>query len=43
MSAHAADGVYVLLADGATARIGPAEPDDLGAVQQMHEAMSPGQ
>jgi acyl-CoA synthetase (NDP forming)/GNAT superfamily N-acetyltransferase len=40
MSTHAADGVYVLLADGATARIRPAGPDDLVAVQQMHEAMS---
>jgi acyl-CoA synthetase (NDP forming)/GNAT superfamily N-acetyltransferase len=40
MSAYAADGVYALLADGATARIRPAGPDDLGVVQQMHEAMS---
>jgi len=40
MSEYAADGVYALLADGSTACIRPAGPDDLGAVQQMHEAMS---
>jgi acyl-CoA synthetase (NDP forming)/GNAT superfamily N-acetyltransferase len=38
--AHVTESVYALLADGATVRIGPPRPDDLGAVQQMHEAMS---
>src|SRR5262249_30965719 len=33
--------VYALLADGTTVEIRPAGPDDLDAVQAMHEAMSP--
>jgi len=35
-----AAGTYALLADGVTVQIRPAEPDDLDAVRQMHEAMS---
>ena len=34
-------GVFALLADGATAEIRGATPDDLDAVRGMHEAMSP--
>ncbi len=34
-------GVYALLTDGTTAEIRPAVPDDMAAVQAMHEAMSP--
>src|ERR1022692_974077 len=37
----AAPGVFALLADGATAEIRGATPDDLDAVRGMHEAMSP--
>jgi acyl-CoA synthetase (NDP forming)/GNAT superfamily N-acetyltransferase len=33
--------VYALLADGTTVEIRPTGPDDFGAVQAMHEAMSP--
>jgi len=33
-------GVYALLADGSTARSGPAAPGDFAAVKAMHEAMS---
>ena len=33
--------VYALLADGTTAEIRPAGPDDFGAVKAMHEALSP--
>jgi acyl-CoA synthetase (NDP forming)/GNAT superfamily N-acetyltransferase len=33
--------VYALLADGTTAQIRPAGPDDFGAVKAMHEALSP--
>ncbi len=40
MSSQAA-GAYALLADGVTVQIRPAEPGDLDAVRQMHEAMSP--
>ena len=40
MSIQAA-GAYALLADGVTVQIRPAEPGDLDAVRQMHEAMSP--
>jgi acyl-CoA synthetase (NDP forming)/GNAT superfamily N-acetyltransferase len=36
-----APGVFALLADGATAEIRDATPDDLDAVRGMHEAMSP--
>jgi GNAT superfamily N-acetyltransferase len=36
----AAAGVFALLADGATAEIRAAIPDDLDAVRGMHEAMS---
>jgi len=32
---------YALLSDGATVLVRPAAPDDLAAVQAMHEAMSP--
>jgi len=34
-------GVFALLADGATAEIRAATPDDLDAVRGMHQAMSP--
>src|SRR6266567_6746198 len=37
----AASGVFALLADGTTAEIRPATPDDIDAVKSMHEAMSP--
>jgi len=37
---HAGSSVYALLADGCTAEIRPAGPQDTGAVQEMHEAMS---
>jgi acyl-CoA synthetase (NDP forming)/GNAT superfamily N-acetyltransferase len=33
--------VYALLTDGATAELRPAGPEDMAAVQAMHEAMSP--
>jgi hypothetical protein len=33
--------VYALLADGTTAVIRPARPDDFDAVLAMHEAMAP--
>jgi acyl-CoA synthetase (NDP forming)/GNAT superfamily N-acetyltransferase len=39
--AQAAGSVYALLADGTTAEIRPATPDDFDAVKAMHEAMSP--
>jgi GNAT superfamily N-acetyltransferase len=35
-----AAGVFALLADGTTAEIGAAGPDDVAAVRGMHEAMS---
>jgi acyl-CoA synthetase (NDP forming)/GNAT superfamily N-acetyltransferase len=38
---EAARSVYALLADGTTAEIRPAAPDDFDAVKSMHEAMSP--
>ncbi|HXZ77355.1 MAG TPA: GNAT family N-acetyltransferase, partial [Streptosporangiaceae bacterium] len=41
MSACAGDSVYALLADGATIEIRPAAPEDIGAVRDMHEKMSP--
>ena len=37
----ATPGVFALLADGATAEIRAAAPDDLDAVRGMHQAMSP--
>jgi acyl-CoA synthetase (NDP forming)/GNAT superfamily N-acetyltransferase len=37
---QAGSSVYALLADGCTAEIRPAGPQDGGAVQEMHEAMS---
>jgi len=37
----AAGSVFALLADGATAEIRRAGPDDFGAVKALHEAMSP--
>ncbi len=36
-----ADGVFALLADGTTAEIRAARPDDFAAVRSMHKAMSP--
>ena len=41
MSADAKTSVYSLLADGTTIGIRPARPDDLDAVREMHEKMSP--
>ena len=41
MSADAEPSVYSLLADGTTIGIRPARPDDLDAVREMHEKMSP--
>lgn len=35
-----ADGTFALLADGTTAEIRAATPDDIDAVRDMHEAMS---
>lgn len=40
-TAPAASGVFALLADGTTAEIRSATPDDIDAVISMHEAMSP--
>jgi acyl-CoA synthetase (NDP forming)/GNAT superfamily N-acetyltransferase len=40
-AAPATAGVFALLADGATAEIRDATPDDTGAVRDMHAAMSP--
>ena len=37
---QAGGSVYALLADGSTAEIRPAGPQDAGAVKEMHEAMS---
>ena len=37
----AGGSVYALLTDGRTAEIRPARPGDAGAVQAMHEALSP--
>jgi acyl-CoA synthetase (NDP forming)/GNAT superfamily N-acetyltransferase len=37
----AGGSVYALLTDGSTAEIRPARPGDAGAVQAMHEALSP--
>jgi len=37
---QAGGSVYALLADGSTAEIRPADPQDAGAVKEMHEAMS---
>jgi GNAT superfamily N-acetyltransferase len=39
--AQVAGSRYALLADGTTAEIRPATPDDFDAVKAMHEAMSP--
>jgi acyl-CoA synthetase (NDP forming)/GNAT superfamily N-acetyltransferase len=39
-AAGAARGVYALLADGTTVEIRPATPQDLPAVQAMHDGMS---
>ncbi len=36
-----ASGVFALLADGTTAEIRSATPDDIDAVKSMHQAMSP--
>ena len=41
MSTDAEPSVYSLLADGTTIGIRPARPDDLDAVREMHEKMSP--
>jgi acyl-CoA synthetase (NDP forming)/L-amino acid N-acyltransferase YncA len=41
-SAQPADGVYALLADGATIEIRPGTPADFMAVRQMYRSMSPG-
>jgi GNAT superfamily N-acetyltransferase len=41
VSAHAEDSAYALLADGTTIEIRPAGPDDVDAVRDMHERMSP--
>ncbi|HEY7812360.1 MAG TPA: GNAT family N-acetyltransferase, partial [Nakamurella sp.] len=40
-TAQDTDRVYALLADGTTVEIRQARPDDLDAVQAMHEAMAP--
>jgi acyl-CoA synthetase (NDP forming)/GNAT superfamily N-acetyltransferase len=40
-TAQDTDQVYALLADGTTVEIREARPDDLDAVQAMHEAMAP--
>ena len=41
MSADAEPSVYALLTDGTTIEIRPARPDDLDAVRDMHEKLSP--
>jgi len=41
VSADAEPSVYALLTDGTTIEIRPARPDDLGAVRDMHEKLSP--
>ena len=41
MSADAGPSVYALLTDGTTIEIRPARPDDLDAVRDMHEKLSP--
>jgi acyl-CoA synthetase (NDP forming)/RimJ/RimL family protein N-acetyltransferase len=41
VSADAEPSVYSLLADGTTIGIRPARPDDLDAVREMHEKLSP--
>ena len=41
MSADAGPSVYALLTDGTTIEIRPARPDDLDAVREMHEKLSP--
>jgi len=41
VSTDAEPSVYSLLADGTTIGIRPARPDDLDAVREMHEKMSP--
>ncbi len=41
MTADAGPGVYALLTDGTTIEIRPARPDDLDAVRDMHEKLSP--
>jgi GNAT superfamily N-acetyltransferase len=41
VSADAGPNVYALLTDGTTIEIRPARPDDLDAVRDMHERLSP--
>jgi acyl-CoA synthetase (NDP forming)/GNAT superfamily N-acetyltransferase len=41
VSADAGASVYALLTDGTTIEIRPARPDDLDAVRDMHERLSP--
>jgi GNAT superfamily N-acetyltransferase len=41
VSADAGPSVYALLTDGTTIEIRPARPDDLDAVRDMHEKLSP--
>ena len=41
MSADAGPSVYALLTDGTTIEIRPARPDNLDAVREMHEKLSP--
>jgi acyl-CoA synthetase (NDP forming)/GNAT superfamily N-acetyltransferase len=41
VSADAEPSVYALLTDGTTIEIRPARPDDLDAVRDMHEKLSP--
>ena len=41
MGAEAGASVYALLTDGTTIEIRPARPDDLDAVREMHEKLSP--
>src|SRR3984885_13998540 len=40
-SEPAGAGIFALLTDGRTAEIGPAGPQDAGAVREMHAALSP--
>lgn len=41
MSEGVEPSVYALLTDGSTVEIRPARPDDLDAVRDMHEKLSP--